>query len=179
MLSGGMQGLLACLWETVYYISERFQNLSESCRICNWWKEECFFPLLHIQFRWNKLAIYDCWSGPDFFIYSVDHLCKLCKWYFYVRKVAKTFWLSLFGSDVTCSFLCSDVNKKCNSANISISSIYFCIYLSTVFWNSSSCLQLSEYELTVAADIVDPLILPITWKDIGGLRETIDEIKVG
>ncbi|XP_078355279.1 outer mitochondrial transmembrane helix translocase-like, partial [Oculina patagonica] len=37
--------------------------------------------------------------------------------------------------------------------------------------------KLSEYELTVAADIVDPLILPITWKDIGGLRETIDEIK--
>lgn len=39
-------------------------------------------------------------------------------------------------------------------------------------------LQLSEYELTVATDIVDPLTLPITWKDIGGLRETIDEIKV-
>ncbi|PFX23044.1 ATPase family AAA domain-containing protein 1-like [Stylophora pistillata] len=37
--------------------------------------------------------------------------------------------------------------------------------------------KLSEYELTVAADIVDPLILPITWKDIGGLRETIEEIK--
>ena len=41
-----------------------------------------------------------------------------------------------------------------------------------------NALQLSEYELTVAADIVDPLILPITWKDIGGLRETTDEIKV-
>lgn len=39
-------------------------------------------------------------------------------------------------------------------------------------------LQLSEYELTVATDIVDPLTLPITWRDIGGLRETIDEIKV-
>lgn len=38
-------------------------------------------------------------------------------------------------------------------------------------------MKLSEYELTVAADIVDPLILPITWKDIGGLRETIEEIK--
>lgn len=37
--------------------------------------------------------------------------------------------------------------------------------------------KLSEYELTVAADIVDPLILPITWKDIGGLHETIEEIK--
>ena len=39
-------------------------------------------------------------------------------------------------------------------------------------------LQLSEYELTVATDIVDPLTLPINWKDIGGLREVIDEIKV-
>lgn len=39
-------------------------------------------------------------------------------------------------------------------------------------------LQLSEYELTVATDIVDPLTLPISWKDIGGLREVIDEIKV-
>ena len=39
-------------------------------------------------------------------------------------------------------------------------------------------LQLSEYELAVAADIVDPLTLPISWKDIGGLRETIDEVKV-
>ena len=38
--------------------------------------------------------------------------------------------------------------------------------------------QLSEYELAVAADIVDPLTLPISWKDIGGLRETIDEVKV-
>ncbi|CAH3151831.1 unnamed protein product [Porites evermanni] len=37
--------------------------------------------------------------------------------------------------------------------------------------------KLSEYELTVAADIVDPLTLPISWKDIGGLRETIDEVK--
>lgn len=39
-------------------------------------------------------------------------------------------------------------------------------------------MQLSEYELAVAADIVDPLPLPISWKDIGGLRETIDEVKV-
>ena len=39
-------------------------------------------------------------------------------------------------------------------------------------------LQLSEYELTVATDLVDPLTLPISWKDIGGLREVIDEIKV-
>ena len=39
-------------------------------------------------------------------------------------------------------------------------------------------LQLSEYELTIATDIVDPLTLPISWKDIGGLREVIDEIKV-
>lgn len=38
--------------------------------------------------------------------------------------------------------------------------------------------QLSEYELAVAADIVDPLTLPISWKDIGGLRETVDEVKV-
>lgn len=37
--------------------------------------------------------------------------------------------------------------------------------------------KLSEYELTVATDLVDPLTLPISWKDIGGLREVIDEIK--
>lgn len=32
--------------------------------------------------------------------------------------------------------------------------------------------------MTVATDLVDPLTLPISWKDIGGLREVIDEIKV-
>ena len=41
-----------------------------------------------------------------------------------------------------------------------------------------SCFQLTEYELAVAADVVDPLTLPISWKDIGGLCGIIDEIKV-
>lgn len=38
-------------------------------------------------------------------------------------------------------------------------------------------IKLSEYELSVAADIVDPLTLPISWKDIGGLSGVIEEIK--
>lgn len=37
--------------------------------------------------------------------------------------------------------------------------------------------KLTEYELAVAADVVDPLTLPISWKDIGGLCGIIDEIK--
>lgn len=38
--------------------------------------------------------------------------------------------------------------------------------------------QLSEYELTIAADLVDPLTMPVEWTQIGGLRETIEEVKV-
>ncbi|EDO42053.1 predicted protein [Nematostella vectensis] len=37
--------------------------------------------------------------------------------------------------------------------------------------------QLSEYELAIAADLVDPLSLPIQWSHIGGLHETIQDVK--
>ncbi|KXJ11447.1 ATPase family AAA domain-containing protein 1 [Exaiptasia diaphana] len=37
--------------------------------------------------------------------------------------------------------------------------------------------QLSEYELAIAADLVDPLSMPVEWTQIGGLRETIEEVK--
>lgn len=39
-------------------------------------------------------------------------------------------------------------------------------------------LSLSEYETSIAALLVDPLALPVSWSDIGGLDSTIAEIKV-
>lgn len=58
--------------------------------------------------------------------------------------------------------------------------LYYVCFLTSILLISFCFifLQLSEYELTVASDIVDPLTLPISWKNIGGLRETIDEVKV-
>ncbi|XP_041485351.1 outer mitochondrial transmembrane helix translocase-like [Lytechinus variegatus] len=37
--------------------------------------------------------------------------------------------------------------------------------------------SLSEYELSIATQLVDPLTLSIAWSDIGGLQETCKEIK--
>ena len=37
---------------------------------------------------------------------------------------------------------------------------------------------MTDYELSIAALLVDPLDLPITWKDIGGLDSIIQEIIV-
>ena len=37
--------------------------------------------------------------------------------------------------------------------------------------------QLTEYELCIASNLVDPLSMIISWKDIGGLKETIQEIR--
>jgi len=37
--------------------------------------------------------------------------------------------------------------------------------------------ELSEYETSIAALLVDPLALPVSWDDIGGLESTIAEIK--
>ncbi|XP_031553826.1 ATPase family AAA domain-containing protein 1-like [Actinia tenebrosa] len=37
--------------------------------------------------------------------------------------------------------------------------------------------KLSEYELAIAADLVDPLSLPVEWTQIGGLQDTIQEVK--
>jgi len=38
-------------------------------------------------------------------------------------------------------------------------------------------LQLSDYETSIAALLVDPLALPVSWSDIGGLDHVITEIK--
>lgn len=37
--------------------------------------------------------------------------------------------------------------------------------------------QLSDYELCIAANIVDTLTINMTWDDIGGLDSVIEEIK--
>ncbi len=37
--------------------------------------------------------------------------------------------------------------------------------------------QLSEYELCIASNLVDPLSMSITWDDIGGLENVLQDIK--
>lgn len=37
--------------------------------------------------------------------------------------------------------------------------------------------QLSEYELSIAAQLVDPATISISWEDIAGLEEIIQEIR--
>ena len=37
-------------------------------------------------------------------------------------------------------------------------------------------LQLSEFELCIASNLVDPQSMNVSWDDIGGLDETVDEI---
>ena len=37
--------------------------------------------------------------------------------------------------------------------------------------------QLTDYELCIAADLVDPLSMVTTWADIGGLEETVQEMR--
>ena len=37
--------------------------------------------------------------------------------------------------------------------------------------------QLTDYELCIASNLVDPLSLVMSWSDIGGLDETIEEIR--
>ena len=32
--------------------------------------------------------------------------------------------------------------------------------------------------MSIAADLIDPLTMPITWGDIGGLKDTIEDVKV-
>ena len=41
----------------------------------------------------------------------------------------------------------------------------------------TSHLQLSEYELCIASNLVLPDTMKTEWADIGGLQSTIDEIK--
>ena len=36
--------------------------------------------------------------------------------------------------------------------------------------------QLTEYELCIASDLVDPLGMVVSWENIGGLEGTINEI---
>ena len=38
-------------------------------------------------------------------------------------------------------------------------------------------IQLTEYELCIASNLVDPLSMVTSWEDIGGLEETIREIQ--
>ena len=38
-------------------------------------------------------------------------------------------------------------------------------------------LQLSEYELCIASNLIDPASMSVTWQDIGGLDGTVQEIK--
>lgn len=38
-------------------------------------------------------------------------------------------------------------------------------------------LQLTDYELCIAANLVDPSSMSTSWEDIGGLEEIIEEIK--
>lgn len=37
--------------------------------------------------------------------------------------------------------------------------------------------QLNEYELSIAAQLIDPSSIDITWADIAGLEEVINDIK--
>lgn len=39
------------------------------------------------------------------------------------------------------------------------------------------CLQLSEYELCIASNLVDPKSMDVSWENIGGLDDVIQEIK--
>lgn len=38
-------------------------------------------------------------------------------------------------------------------------------------------LQLTEYELCIASNLIDPSSMVITWEDIGGLDDVVQEIK--
>lgn len=38
--------------------------------------------------------------------------------------------------------------------------------------------ELSEYENMVAADVIDPADLKVSWADVGGLDKTIESLKV-
>ena len=38
-------------------------------------------------------------------------------------------------------------------------------------------LQLTEYELCIASNLVDPQSMHTTWEDIGGMEETVEEIQ--
>ena len=37
--------------------------------------------------------------------------------------------------------------------------------------------QLSEYELVIASNLIDPVGMTVDWSQIGGLSETINEIQ--
>ena len=39
------------------------------------------------------------------------------------------------------------------------------------------CLQLTDYELCIAANLVDPLSMTVSWEDIGGLEDVIEQIQ--
>ena len=39
-------------------------------------------------------------------------------------------------------------------------------------------LQLTDHELSLATTVVDPLTIPISWSDIGGLDGLIKDLKV-
>ena len=37
--------------------------------------------------------------------------------------------------------------------------------------------QLTPYELCIASNLVDPLSMTVSWEDIGGLEDVVEEIR--
>lgn len=60
-------------------------------------------------------------------------------------------------------------NKQKTEAKICADKLMKCLGLSNV--------ELSDYEMVIAANLVDPLMMPISWDSIGGLDDIITDIK--
>jgi ATP-dependent 26S proteasome regulatory subunit len=41
----------------------------------------------------------------------------------------------------------------------------------------NNVLQLTEYEMMIAGHLVDPAAIPVSWADIAGLEEVIQELR--
>jgi len=63
--------------------------------------------------------------------------------------------------------VCSTLYHKCSFFNVQKRITIITLFL---------FLQLTEYELCIASDLVDPLGMVVSWENIGGLEGTINEI---
>ena len=72
----------------------------------------------------------------------------------------------------------SSINKFYNKLTHILHQNKFAFYavIKTNTLESFLLCQLSDYELCIAANLVDPSSMNVCWDDIGGLQETIDQI---
>ena len=59
----------------------------------------------------------------------------------------------------------------------SIIHIHVHFFRFVVFLTSCFAFQLSDYELCIAANLVDPSSLSVSWNEIGGLEDVISQIQ--